>query len=287
MKIKIMTDTNSGMTTEEAKELGVELLPMPVIIDHKDYLEGVNVTYQHVFSAMKKDKNVSTSQPSPSELLRCWEKVFDEGYDSIIYIPMSSGLSGSVDAATMLSRGIKGDVHVVDNKRISLTQKLSVLDALKLVEEKKNPEEIVKRLHDKALCASIFLSVETLDYLKKSGRVGSAAHRIGSVLDIKPILSIKGEKLEPIGKVRGTKRGRKKLIEVLKKELEESYSHVPTDKLVIGTAGTFSKHQDEEAWRKEVQEAFPSFNVQYQPLSCSIASHVGEGAYGLGVIEIE
>ncbi|MDE5564219.1 MAG: DegV family protein [Oscillospiraceae bacterium] len=284
MKTAVMTDTNSGMTVEEGQKLGVFVLPMPVIIDGKDYMEGVDITSQQLFTALRQKQIVSTSQPSPQSVTDMWDAILTQGYDDLVYIPMSSGLSGSCHTAIGLSEDYHGRVCVADTHRISLTQKLAVLDAKHMADTGMNAAEIYQCLEENGMNAMIYIAVDTLEYLKRSGRVNAAAAAIATVMNIKPILRIAGDKLEAFAKIRGIQRCQQKMIETLRNEVETQFSAYPKDKLVIGTAGSFETPADEEAWRSLVQAAFPEFTVPYVPLSCSISSHTGINARGLAVI---
>lgn len=287
MKVAVMTDTNSGITVEEGKKLGIFVLPMPVIIDEKNYLEGVNITSRKLFSAMRQGLAVSTSQPSPMALSEMWDKILSQGYDEIVYIPMTSGLSSSCHTAMQFAEEYHGCVQVADNHRISLPQKLSVLDAKHLAETGMPAVEIRRKLEENGLNSMIYIAVDTLEYLKKSGRVTSAGAAIATVMNIKPILSIQGDKLDAFAKVRGIQQCQKKMIEALKHDCQTRFSVFPKEKLAIGTAGSFENAAEERAWQNQVQEAFPEFDVAYLPLSCSISSHTGWNARGLAVIVTE
>ena len=212
MKTAVMTDSNSGITAAEGKELGVFIVPMPVIIDGVTYFEGKNLLQPDFFESLMSGKDVSTSQPSPGDLMELWNRVLALGYDDIVYIPMSSGLSNSYASAAVLAEEYDHRVHVVDNHRISIPQLASVMDAVKLVSEGRTAGEIKELLEKAALEASIYIAVDTLEFLKKGGRVTPAAAAIGSVLGIKPLLSIQGDKLDAYAKVRGMKRCRSCLL---------------------------------------------------------------------------
>lgn len=284
MKIAVMTDTNSGISVPEGETLGIFVLPMPVLIDGHNYLEGVDITSRTLFQALRDGIPVSTSQPSPASLTEQWERILKQGYDEIVYIPMTSGLSGSCSTAIQLAEDYGGRVQVADNHRISLPQKYSVLDAKQMAEQGMTALEIRERLEQNGLNAMIYIAVDTLEYLKKSGRVTTAGAAIATVMNIKPILSIHGGKLDAFAKVRGIRNCEKKMIEALRHDVETDFAGFPREKLAIATAGSFETTDDEETWRQFVQDAFPEFEVSYEPLSCSISSHTGANARGLGVI---
>ena len=286
MKTAVMTDSNSGITAAEGKELGVFIVPMPVIIDGVTYFEGKNLLQPDFFESLMSGKDVSTSQPSPGDLMELWNRVLALGYDDIVYIPMSSGLSNSYASAAVLAEEYDHRVHVVDNHRISIPQLASVMDAVKLVSEGRTAGEIKELLEKAALEASIYIAVDTLEFLKKGGRVTPAAAAIGSVLRIKPLLSIQGDKLDAYAKVRGMKRCRRRLIEAVEKDLNERFSEGDMSKVRIATAGSFRNPELAEDWRQEVARAFPDYEVVYRDLGCSIESHTGPEAMAAGVFRM-
>ena len=283
MKTAVVTDTNSGITVEAGKKLGIYVLPMPVIVEDSCYLEGEDITNAELYGAMKNHREVSSSQPSPGSILSLWNAVFKDGFENIVYIPMSSSLSGSCENAMQLSADYQGRVHVVDNHRISVTLMESVYDAKRLADSGHSAKEIKTMLEESAYDASIYLSVNSLEYLKKSGRITASAAAIAGILNIKPVLTIQGDKLDLFAKVRGIKQSERKMIEALKQDIASRFAGIPAGRLRIATAGTFEKEEEAEAWRGLVQSEFPHASVYYVPLSCSIACHVGVGALGIGV----
>lgn len=283
MKTAIVTDTNSGITVEEGRKTGIYVLPMPVIIEGKSYLEGVNITNEQLYQAMISDKDVSSSQPSPGDVIALWDDILNDGFDELVYIPMSSGLSGSCHNAAQLALDYDSKVWVVDNHRISVTLKESVLDAKTLADQGQSAKEIKEYLETTAYQSSIYVTVNSLKYLKKSGRITSPAAAVANILNIKPVLTIQGEKLDLFAKVRGTRQSEKKMIDALKADIAARFSGIPANRLRIGTAGTFEKKEDADRWLSLVQSAFPQTSVCYIPLSCSIACHVGINAAGMGV----
>lgn len=287
MKIAIATDTNSSMTQKQADEHGIYLLPMPVIIDGKTYLEGLNIDNEQLYNAMKEHRDISSSQPSPGQLIEFWENILKDGYDQIVYIPMSSGLSNSCHNAIQFSRDYDGKIQVVDNHRISLTQEASVLSALLLAQQGLTAEEIKNYLEERAYQASIYITVDSMEYLKKGGRVTPAAAAFASVLNLKPILTIQGDKLDTYAKARGMKQAEEKMIEAIKQDRLTRFADVPDHQLRIETAGTFENEEKSEQWRQLVQNAFPSIPVSYVDLPCSIACHVGINAAGTAIMKRE
>lgn len=283
MKVAVMVDTNSGIFRQEGERMGVFVMPMPVVIDEKTYYEGENLTLDTLFEHLVGGKHVTSSQPAPGALLEMWEHILKSGYDEVVYIPMSSGLSSSCQTAAMLSKDFDGKVEVVDNHRISVPQYGSVLDALKLADEGKNALEIKEALEASAFDCSIYIAVDTLEFLKRGGRITVAAATIGSVLNIKPVLTIQGDKLDAFAKVRGTKKGRAKILESIQKDLEHRFNNIPREHIRIATAGTFRNPEDAEIWRKEVEAHFPGFEVIYFNLGCSVGTHVGPEAFAAGI----
>lgn len=282
-KIKIMTDTNSGFTVEEGESLGIAVLPMPVIVEDRDCLEGVDITQAELFQTMKEGKEVHSSQPAIGKLMEKWEELLEE-YDEIVYIPMSSGLSGSYATAAQFAKEYDGRIEVADNHRISVSLRESVLDALELSAKGLSAREIRERLEKNAYESSIYITVNTLENLKKSGRVTAAGAMIATVMNLKPILTIQGEKLDAFAKIRGMKSAEKRMIEAMQNDLNTRFANVPREKIRIATAGTMETPQEIKAWTSQVQEAFPEFNVYYGALSCSIATHVGVGTEAIALM---
>ena len=286
MKVAIVADSNSGITRSAAKELGVFSVPMPVIIDGETYFEGVDIDSETFYKSLMAGKNVTTAQPSPGDLMQLWDEILADGYDSIVYIPMSSSLSGSCHTAIGLAADYDGKVQVVDNHRISVPQKHSVLDAIRLAEEGLSALEIRKTLEADAFQTSIYIAVDTLEFLKKGGRVTAAAAAIGTVLNLKPILSIQGEKLDAYAKVRGMKKAHRTMLEAIQKDIDTRFADLPKDQLRIGVAGTSLDPEVTQAWINLVRETFPGYDLIYDPLSCSIGTHTGPNALGICVSRI-
>lgn len=275
-RIAIITDTNSGITQEEAAQLGVFLLPMPFFIQDKLFLEGKTLSQESFYEAQDAGKAISTSQPSPANLTELWEYTLSS-HDTIIYIPMSSGLSGSCATAQMLAADYEGKVFVADNKRISATQRQSVLDALTLRDAGYTAEQIKNRLEETALDANIYLTVETLSYLKKGGRITPAAAALGSALNILPVLQIKGERLDAFRKVRGQKKAYHTMLEAIRNDLAEEFRE---EDVLIQTAYSGSPEKG-AIWNQIVQDAFPEKHVENFVLPLSIVCHTGPGTVGV------
>lgn len=287
MKVAIATDTNSSLVQQQAREMGFYLLPMPVIIDEKEYFEGVDITNPQLYQAMAEHREISSSQPSPGQLLEFWNGILADAWDEIVYIPMSSGLSNSCCNAAQLAKEYGGKIQVVDNHRISVTQGASVLSACKLAQQGLRAAEIKAYLEQRAYEASIYITVDSMEYLKKGGRVTPAAAAFASVLNVKPVLTIQGDKLDTYAKVRGMKQAKSKMIEAIRQDRSTRFGQVPDQELRIETAGTFDSEEEAEQWRLQVQQAFPTVPVSYVHLPCSIACHVGVNAVGTGILKKE
>ena len=275
MKIAIATDTNSGITAMEGEKLGIFVLAMPVNLEETIHYEGIDITSEQLYDAMRQHRDVSTSQPSPGQLMELWDGILAKGYDEIVYIPMSSGLSGSCQSAALFAQDYDGRVQVVDNHRISVTQKESVISALRLVEQGYDAGQIRDFLEKHAYDASIYITVDSMEYLKKGGRVTPAAATLATVLNLKPVLTIQGDKLDAFAKVRGMKLAESKMIEAIHQDRAERFKDVPESRLLIETAGTLENGELAEHWRQQVQAEFPFAKVSYANLPCSIACHLG------------
>ena len=282
-----MTDTNSGITVQEGKENGIFVLPMPVIVDGEEFLEGETINNEQLYEALVAEKDVMTAQPLLKDLLEFWDNILEEGYDEIVYIPMSSGLSGSCHTASQFAEEYDGKIHVVDNHRISVTLRDSVYDAKKLVAQGKNGKKVKEALEANAFNSSIYITVQSLKYLKKSGRVTPTAALIATAMNIKPVLTIQGEKLDAFAKVRGMKAAYNKMIEAARTDLEERFSEYPKERLSLCVSGTFTKEEDKDEWLNRVKDEFPGYEVYYAPLSCSIACHVSVDTAGIAWTVIE
>lgn len=271
-KIAISTDTNSGIPLNEAKELGIYMLNMPFTIDGKDFIEGVNCTYEQFFEKLDSGSDVATSQASPGSIYQLWDEAL-KTHDYIIHIPMSSAISSSCVTATALAEEYDGKVIVIDNQRISLTQRMSVIDALNMVKLGLSPEEIKQNLLNTALDCSIYLTVNTLELLKKSGRVTAAGAALASILSLKPVLQIQGGKLDAYAKARGMENGKKTMLEAVKKDIETRFSG---KEYYIHVAYSGDKESALD-WQKQVQAIFPNHEVRMYALPISISCHVGAG----------
>ena len=279
MSVAIMTDTNSGLTPAQAKELGVYLLPMPILIDGNAYYEHQSITPKEFYEKMRAKADISTTQPSPADLMDLWEEILKTTTRS--YTSQSSGLSGSHETAAGFAREFNGRVHVVDNHRISVTMRQSVLEALQMTKDGKTGAEIKAYLEKDGLESSIYIAVNTLEYLKKGGRVTAAGAAIGTVLNIKPVLQIQGGKLDAYKKVRGMKAAIKAIIDGLK---EDETVRFKGQKLLIRAAYSGDDSVG-EMWQAELQKAFPDYKIEKDPLPLSIACHTGADALGVGIMK--
>ena len=279
--IGIVTDSNSGITSKEANEWGVTVIPMPFYINGELYYEGLTLNQKEFYKFLEDNLDVNTSQPSPGDVMRTWDEVLKEK-EYIIYIPMSSSLSGTYETAVMLAEEYEGKVFVVNNRRISVTQLQSVKDAINLVKKGKSVKEIKEILEDRQYQASIYIVPDTLDYLKKGGRLTPAVASFAKVLNIKPVLQIQGEKLDAFKKVRGMKQAKRAMKEAIADDIKNRFAS--NSNMRIYAAYTGSEEVGIE-WKGELEEAFPNYDIQIYPLSLSVSCHIGPGAIGIACVE--
>ena len=275
-KIAVVTDSNSGITQKQAKEYGLNVLPMPFFIDGETYFEDIDLTQEQFYQKLEGKAEISTSMPAVGTVTELWDQLLKE-YEGIVHIPMSSGLSSSCETAMMLSQEYNGKVQVVNNQRISLTQKQSVLDALKLAEEGKNAEEIKKYLEEVKYDSSIYIMVDTLYYLKKGGRITPAAAALGTLLKLKPVLQIQGEKLDAYAKARTVKQARSIMIDAIKSDFAKRFGDETGSNMHIFVAYTKDKETALD-FKAQLLEAFPGQDIDVDPLSLSVACHIGPGS---------
>lgn len=280
-KIAVVTDSNSGITQSEGRELGVFVLPMPFDIDGKEYFEDINLTQEDFYRMLEADCDISTSQPSPEAVTSLWDKVLKD-HDAIIHIPMSSGLSGSCQTAAMLAEDYEGRVFVVNNQRISVTQRQSVLDAMEMAGAGISPVDIKRILEEQKFESSIYIMVDTLKYLKKGGRITPAAAALGTLLKLKPVLQIQGEKLDAFGKARTVKQAKTMMLNAIRKDMETRIGKSARGENVH-IAVSYTPGDGVETWIGEVKAAFPEHEVFAAPLSLSISCHIGPGALAVTV----
>lgn len=279
-KIAVVTDSNSGITQNQAKELGLYVIPMPFFINEIEFFEDITLTQEEFYQKLAEDADISTSQPSPESVLGLWDELLKE-YDEIVHIPMSSGLSGSCQTALMLADDYDGKVQVVNNQRISVTLRESCIDALKLIEAGKSAKEIKDILEEDKFNSSIYIMLDTLYYLKKGGRITPAAAALGTLLKLKPVLQIQGEKLDAFAKARTSNQGRSIMINAVKNDIENRFGGLKPEEVTIMLAYTFDR-EIAENYKKEVEEALPGYEVALiNPLSLSVACHIGPGALGI------
>ncbi len=276
-RVAIVTDSNSGITQKQGEELGIRVLPMPFYINEELFFEDITLTQEEFYKRLAEDADISTSQPSPGDVTDLWDEIL-KTYDEIVHIPMSSGLSSSCETAMMLAADYGGKVFVVDNQRISITQRRSVMDAAALVKKGMSGQEIRDILMREKLEASIYITLDTLKYLKKGGRITPAAAAIGTVLNLKPVLQIQGEKLDAFSKTRGLKSAKKTMLDAMEKDLTQRFAG---KEMHLDLAYTCSM-EDAVQWKKEVEARFPGYEIHMEPLSLSVSCHIGFGAVAIG-----
>lgn len=277
--IAIVTDSNSGITQMQAKDLGIAVIPMPFMINNDSFFEDVNLTQEDFYKKLEEGANVVTSQPSPEQIIKLWDELLKD-YDEIIHIPMSSGLSGSYQTAFMLSDDYNGKVQVVNNQRISVTQRQSVLDAIILTKQGKTAAQIKEILEKDKFNSSIYIMLDTLYYLKKGGRITPAAAAIGTLLKLKPVLQIQGEKLDAFSKARTTAQGKSTMISAIKNDMETRFGGVSKDNIWLQMAYTNNLDAANKL-KEELMAEFPGFDIHMDPLSLSVSCHIGPGALGV------
>lgn len=279
--IAIVTDSNSGITQEEAEQLGIVVVPMPFFIDDKIHFEGIDLSQADFYHSLESGCKVSTSQPSPGDLMELWKKLLNN-HDELVYIPMSSGLSASCETAAALAADFNHRVFVVNNKRISVTMRQSILDALRLSKAGYSGRQIKEILEKESLQASIYLMVNTLEYLKKGGRITPAAAMIGTVLNLKPVLTIQGDKLDAYAKVRGVKQARKVMIEAMKKDIDTRFKEpYKKGQMCLDIAYSYGQNEAVDIWRNEVVSSFPTLETEESLLSLSVVCHTGPGVLAI------
>lgn len=279
--IAVVTDTNSGITPQMAENLGVTVIPMPFYINDELFYEGITLNSEEFYKALDNNAEVKTSQPAPGEIMKIWDELLKDK-EEIIYIPMSSSLSGSCQTAQMLADDYQGKVYVVNNRRISVTQMQSVKDAISLAQKGKSASEIKEILEERQYMSSIYITPDDLDYLKKGGRITPAVASVAKVLNIKPVLEIQGQKLDVFKKVRGMKIARKTMKQAIRDDLENRFADIKSMKIY---AAYTSNKELGELWRQELVEEFPGYEIELYPLSLSVSCHIGPEALGVGCTE--
>lgn len=279
MKTAVVTDSNSGILQKDGEKLGIYVIPMPFTIDGNDYFEDISLTQQEFYERMGNDEDITTSQPSPEDVMKLWDELLKE-YDEVVHIPMSGGLSGSCETALMLAQDYDGRVQVVDNHRVSVTQRQSALDALEMVKRGFNAAQIREELERTKDDSVIYITVDTLKYLKKGGRITPAAAALGTLLKLKPVLTILGEKLDAFAKARTMKQAKSMMVSAVLRDLETKLG----DKECRETHLAIAYSENEAAalqFREELKEYFPGVDVIVAPLPLSIACHIGPGSLAL------
>ncbi len=276
-KVAIVTDSNSGITQAAAKELGVYVLPMPFMINEQTFFEDIDLSQDEFYEKLSTGENISTSQPSPEAVMNLWTELLKD-YDEIVHIPMSSGLSGSCQSAMILAEDYEGRVQVVNNQRISVTQRQSCLDAKLLATKGMNAKEIKDFLEEDKFNSSIYIMMDTLYYLKKGGRITPAAAAIGTLLKIKPVLQIQGDKLDAFAKARTTNQGKSIMVNAIKNDIETRFGGDTEDKHIWLQIAHTQNEEAALAFKEEILEVFPGYDIHISPLSLSVACHIGPGA---------
>ena len=285
MKVAIITDSNSGITQEEGKQLGIRIVPMPFMINGEEYLEDITLTQQEFYAKLGEGSDISTSQPSPESIMALWDEVLEE-YDEIVHIPMSSGLSGSCQTAMMLAEDYDGKVEVVNNQRISVTQRQSALDAKELAAKGMCSAEIKEKLEAVKFDSSIYITLDTLKYLKKGGRITPAAAALGTLLRLKPVLTVQGEKLDAFAKARTMKQAKSMMVAAITKDLEERFGDRTGKNVHLAVAHTDNQEEADE-FAKELRELFPATGeIVIAPLSLSVSCHIGPGSLAVACSKV-
>lgn len=275
--IAIVTDSNSGITQMQAKELGIYVLPMPFMINEQTYFEDIDLTQEEFYKRLESGANIGTSQPSPESVMNLWNELLKD-YDEIVHIPMSSGLSGSCQSAMMLAADYEGRVQVVNNQRISVTQRQSAMDAKLLISKGMNAKEIKEFLEADKFNSSIYIMLDTLYYLKKGGRITPAAAAIGTMLRLKPVLQIQGDKLDAFAKARTTTQGKSIMINAIKSDIINRFGGLTEEKGIWLQIAHTNNEEAALAFKEEILAQFPGYDIHIAPLSLSVACHIGPGA---------
>ena len=279
-RVAIITDSNSGITQAEGKKLGVKVVPMPFFIDGQQYYEDIDLTQEQFYEKLKLDADISTSQPSVGEIQDAFDEMLKD-YDEVVYIPMSSGLSGTCQTATMVADDYDGKVEVVNNQRISVTQRQSVLDALALADKGYNAAKIKEILEREKFSSSIYITLDTLKYLKKGGRITPAAAAIGTVLKLNPVLQIQGEKLDAYAKTRGKASAKKIMLKAMDDDLANRFADAYAQRKVHMEAAYAGNPEEAEEWAAVIKEHYPDLDFNMNALSLSVACHIGHGALAI------
>ena len=284
-RIAVITDSNSGINFEDAKELGIKVLPMPFLIDGKTYFEEISLSQEEFFEKLENDVDISTSQPSPESVMKIWDEALEEA-DEVVYIPMSSGLSSSCHTALMLADDYDGKVQVVDNQRISVTQRQSVLDAMELAKRGLTAVQIKEKLEKVKFESSIYIMLDTLKYLKKGGRITPAAAAVGSALRLKPVLTIEGEKLDAYAIAKTKKQGVKKMLAAIEDDINKRFGGTDHMENIHMEIAHTKNPEAAEDLKQQIIEKFGVTEVDLYPLSLSIACHIGPGSIAVACSKV-
>ncbi len=284
-RIAVITDSNSGINFEDAKELGIKVLPMPFLIDGKTYFEEISLSQEEFFEKLENDVDISTSQPSPESVMKIWDEALEEA-DEVVYIPMSSGLSSSCHTAFMLADDYDGKVQVVDNQRISVTQRQSVLDAIELAKRGLTAVQIKEKLEKVKFESSIYIMLDTLKYLKKGGRITPAAAAFGSALRLKPVLTIQGEKLDAYAIAKTKKQGVKKMLAAIEDDINKRFGGTDHMENIHMEIAHTKNPEAAEDLKQQIIEKFGVTEVDLYPLSLSIACHIGPGSIAVACSKV-
>lgn len=279
-KVLVMTDSNSGITQEEGKSLGVKVLPMPFLMGGETYFEEIDFTQEEFYQKLAGEEELSTSQPSPESVTKAWDELLTQG-DEVVYIPMSSGLSGSCQTARLLAEDYDGKVQVVDNQRISVTQRQSVLDALELIERGWNAVQVREYLEKVKFESSIYIMLDTLKYLKKGGRITPAAAALGSALRLKPVLQIQGEKLDAFTIARTKKQGVSKMLAAIEADITNRFGGMENIQNIHMEVAHTANEEAALEFMKQIKEKFGVEEVVMCPLSLSVSCHIGPGSLAI------
>ncbi len=279
-KIAIVTDSNSGITQAQARELGISVVPMPFMIEGETYYEEITLSRDEFYKKLAEDANISTSQPSPDSIIQLWDSLL-QSYDEVVHIPMSSGLSGSCQTAMMLAQDYDGKVQVVNNQRISVTQRQATLDAVELAKTGKNAQEIREILEEDKFNSSIYIMIDTLYYLKKGGSVTPAAAALGTLLRLKPVLQIQGEKLDAFAKARTVTQAKSIMMNAIKNDIENRFGGVSKDNPIYLEIAHTQNEEAANQLKAELQEVFPDYPIYIDHLSLSVSCHIGPGSLAI------
>lgn len=279
-KIAIVTDSNSGITQAQAKELNISVVPMPFMIEGETYYEEITLSREEFYKKMAENANISTSQPSPDSIIQLWDNLLTT-YDEIVHIPMSSGLSGSCQTAMMLAQDYDGKVQVVNNQRISVTQRQATLDAVALAQAGKDSKEIKEILEEDKFNSSIYIMIDTLHYLKKGGRITPAAAALGTLLRLKPVLQIQGEKLDAFAKARTVSQAKSIMMNAIKNDIENRFGGVSKENQIYLEIAHTQNEEAANQLKEELQEVFPDYPIYIDHLSLSVSCHIGPGSLAI------